>query len=100
MRIDGVPFPEPVSTSLRCQFGLSGHRYNCRCVGKYLLHGKRYCAPHYRTAWLVANPVFGQAHDWRLWRDLVCCRRCGATKVHEGLPQEPCKGRMPQIRLW
>jgi len=99
--------PTPVPTKLRCQFSLPGKKYNCRHVGKYLLNGKRYCAHHYDTAWKVANPIYGQAHDWHIHVNRFngvpdryeTCRRCADIRPYEGLPLLPCDGKMPQIVL-
>ena len=99
--------PTPIQTKLRCQFSLPGRHYNCRAVGKYLLDGKRYCASHYDTKWKVLNPELGQAHDWHFHKNRFTgeedqyesCRRCMDVRVHEGLPQGPCRGVMPVITL-
>ena len=99
------PSPTPVPTKKRCQFSPSGMMYDCRRVGKYILNGKRYCAPHYDTTWKVQNPIYGQSHDWRIHvhrftgeaSHYETCRRCGAIKVRDGLPQSPCRGVMPRI---
>jgi len=101
MALPYVP-PDPIPTTLRCQFSLPGRKYNCRCVGKFMLDGKRYCAPHYDIAWKVANPVYGQQHEWKTVRGVEwkACSRCAAVQQREGLPQEPCRGGLPTIRLW
>ena len=98
------PYPVSVKTTKRCQFGIPGKRYDCRCIGKYLLNGKCYCALHYDTVWKVTNPVYGTQHEWNLddlrWREFVPhCVRCGVIRVYEGLPQLPCRGKMPEIIL-
>jgi hypothetical protein len=101
------PSPEPIKTKRRCQFSLPGQHYDCRRVGTYVLNSKGYCAPHYDTAWKVANPEIGQQHDWHIRKNHITgepypyptCRRCGAIKVHDGLPQCVCRGKMPQITL-
>ena len=105
-----LPYPAPprVKTSKRCQFSMPGRHYNCRRVGAYVLNGKHYCAPHYDTSWKVQNPEYGQQHDWHVHANRFTgeadkyetCRRCGFIRVHDGLPQSPCRGVMPQIVLW
>lgn len=101
------PSPEPTKTSRRCQFSMPGSHYNCRRIGKYVLAGKGYCAPHYDTTWKVQNPEIGQQHDWHIHvnrftgqaNSYPSCRRCGDIKVHDGLPQSLCRGVMPVISL-
>lgn len=101
------PPPDPIKTTKRCQFSLPGKHYDCRRIGKYVLDSKRYCACHYDTAWKVANPELGQTHEWHLRRNHITgvvypyqtCKRCGYIRQHEGLPQGPCDGKMPQITL-
>ena len=96
------PPPEPIKTTLRCKFGLPGKRYDCRALGKYVLNGVGYCAWHFDTVWKVLNPVFGQAHDWyrRASNSYDTCRQCGDIRPHDSLPLSPCRGVMPEIRLW
>lgn len=99
--------PSPTPTKLRCQFSLPGRKYDCRRVGLYHLDGKRYCAPHYDTSWKVANPIFGQAHEWHIHVNRFTgesdryptCRRCADIRPNDGLPLLPCDGKMPQITL-
>jgi hypothetical protein len=101
------PAPEPIKTKRRCQFSMPGRKYDCRAIGKFLLDGKDYCAAHYDTAWKVANPVYGQQHEWHFHVNHLngnvdpypSCRRCGSVKQHEGLPQFPCRGSFGQITL-
>jgi len=102
------PIPQAVKTKRRCMFRMPGRAYDCRAVGKYELDGRGYCASHYDTAWKVANPEYGQQHDWHFHvnrftgemdRYETCCR-CSAVKVHDGLPQCPCRGRQAEIVLW
>ena len=103
------PIPERIKTKKRCQFSLPNRRYNCRCIGAYVLNNnnKHYCAHHYGIAWKVANPEIGQQHDWHIHINRFTgepdryetCRRCMVIKVHDGLPQSPCRGVMPQIVL-
>ncbi len=94
--------PDRVKTKLRCQFGwqLKDVRYGrCRNIGKYPLSGKRYCVEHHYLAWRIENPEFGQQHSWKESAPPVC-ERCGSIRVHEGLPQKPCKGKFAKIVLW
>jgi len=87
---------------------MPGLRYNCRCIGHYVLTGKHYCTLHYDTAWKAANPIIGQQHEWHIRINSVTgepdqyttCRRCGSIKVHDGLPQSPCRGNLAKIVLW
>ena len=99
--------PQRIKTKLRCKFSMPGRKYNCRNIGMFLLNGKGYCAMHYDTAWRVLNPEFGQAHDWHRHVNKFTgeaypydtCRRCTAIRYHEGLPQSPCRGKIPIIVL-
>lgn len=103
------PYPSPVaiSTTVRCKFSMPGRKYDCRRVGKYVLDGKGYCAPHYDTTWKVCNPIYGQQHEWHFHVNHITgavdkyesCRRCGNIRLHEGLPLIPCEGKMPRITL-
>lgn len=101
------PSPDPIKTKLRCKFSLPGRKYDCRRLGKYLLNGIGYCAWHYDTAWDVQNPIIGQQHDWHVHVNHISgvadnfptCRRCMEIKVHDGLPQGPCGGKMPVVTL-
>lgn len=99
------PVPRAIKTKLRCKFSLTGKRYNCRCLGRFMLNGVGYCAAHYDTAWKVANPQYGQQHDWH-FKDLTdredeweTCRRCGRVRPYEGLPVTPCKGYAATLDL-
>ena len=104
-----LPYSVPVAvkTKKRCQFSMPGRHYNCRAMGKYVMCGKGYCAPHYDATWKLANPIIGQQHDWHFRVDMVTgkqyeiltCRMCGAVKVHDGLPQLPCRGKLSRIVL-
>lgn len=102
-----MTYPEPIKTTRRCQFSLPGTHYDCRYLGKYILNGKGYCAPHYDTAWRMLNPEIGQQHDWHVHVNRFTgdrspyptCRICGSIKVHDGLPQALCRGTMPRITV-
>lgn len=99
--------PEASKTKKRCMFRMPGHAYNCRRLGKYVLNNRGYCAPHYDTTWRLFNPEYGQQHDWHYRVNHITgetyafetCRRCAAVKVHDGLPQSPCAGKLAQIAL-
>lgn len=97
------PIPIAIKTKLRCKFSLPGRKYNCRAMGKFVLNGKGYCAPHYDITWKTQNPVFGQHHEWvdRTVGDKTypVCKRCAAIQQHAGLPQSPCAGHLARIRL-
>jgi len=98
-----LPYPAPQSTktTLRCKFLLTRKRYNCRCLGRFMLNGVGYCAAHYDTAWRIANPEYGQQHDWRFkeWARWEMCRRCGSIRPYDGLPVNPCNGHAPMLDL-
>lgn len=104
-----LPYPTPtwVKTKRRCMFRMPGRAYNCRAIGAYVLNGRCYCAAHYDTAWKVANPIYGQQHDWQ-WEKTFkkgddmheCCALCGIGRPYDGLPLNPCDGKMPRIVLW
>ena len=91
-------YPVPVAqlkSKTRCQYNL----YNCRCIGRYELEGKFYCASHYDAVWKWLNPVLGTCHDWeqRPGRNYPTCRLCLAIKFVDGIAQGPCKGHQSQI---
>lgn len=95
------PSPEAVRTDKRCAFKLAGSKYDCRAMGKYVLEGLGYCASHYDLAWRIANPKFGQQHEWGPNKFLNCdaCVKCGTIRSLEGLPFTPCRGHLPRIVL-
>ncbi len=104
-----LPYPEPdtIFTKLRCKYSLPGRKYDCRRIGKYLMDGKGFCAPHYDARWKALHPVLGQSHDWHRHVNRFTgaedhyesCRRCGHIRQLEGLAQGPCDGVMPEIVL-
>ena len=102
------PIPTRIKTKLRCQYSIPGMHYNCRAIGCYDLNGKRYCGHHFDIQWHFLFPIYGQQHDWHFRINSMTgekslyesCRKCGSIKQRDGLPQMPCKGKLPTIRLW
>jgi len=97
-------FPDPIATKKRCQFTLPNcaRYYDCRRMGKYVLDGKGFCAPHYKIAWELQHPLFGPQHVWELRKGspYETCTQCGTVRHHEGFPQDPCRGKLNRIVLW
>ena len=96
-----LPYPPPkaIKTKRRCKFSVPGQHYDCRCMGRFVLNGVGYCTAHYDMAWRIANPEYGQQHDWHFkeWSRWEMCRRCGVIRPHEGLPVSLCRGHLAEI---
>jgi len=95
------PAPQAIKTKRRCKFSLPKMRYDCRCMGRFVLDGVGYCAAHYDIAWRVANPEHGQQHEWcfKEWARWEMCRRCGSIRPYDGLPFVPCNGHASILNI-